>query len=268
MRYCQLSNKSVTLSFLKSHAGNICFPRKLNAISSRSINLDSTGLCNMALGHFPTRNISVSSEFPILLTLGEREVALEVKRRHHGACFWKSWRHHPQLALTFSHPLPHYPLVCTLSVCTFVFVKLFLCPLGPWWCFELFINRGHLSCCLLSLLCPEEYGPRHSKDLINITVSNHQENCGTRCSIIFINPRQMWPKPPNCGVLLLCLWPMETLPTTGEEEGRNLQAHLEDLLCGWALKIKQWTSIYVLFGQIKCSLHYESTMSHYRKFGN
>lgn len=40
------------------------------------------------------------------------------------------------------------------------------------------------------------------------------------------------------------------------------KGHVEDLLSGWVLKIKQWTNICVLFGQSERSLHYEDNGSH------
>lgn len=77
-----------------------------------------------------------------------------------------------------TYPIPFHIslLVCTLSGCTFVPVKVFLCPLCPWLCLELFINRGHLYCCLFLSTVPRRIWTRHRKDLINITVSRHGEN--------------------------------------------------------------------------------------------
>ena len=100
-------------------------------------------------------------------------------------------------------------------------------------------------------------GPRPSEDLINVTVPSHQENGGILCSIIFINPRS-GKSDPNPQTVESCLsfsgkW--RPCPPRGEEERKNLQGHLEALFNGQALKIKQRSSIYVLFGQLARPLH-------------
>lgn len=100
-------------------------------------------------------------------------------------------------------------------------------------------------------------GPRPSEDLINVTVPSRQENRGILCSTIFINPRS-GKSDPNPQTVERCLsfsgkW--RPCPPPGEEERKNLQGHLEALFNGQALKIKQRSSIYVLFGQLAWPLH-------------
>lgn len=112
-------------------------------------------------------------------------------------------------------------LVCTIPACTFV--KVFLCPSCPWLCIGLLINRGHLYYCFISRCC--------AQNTVSITVSSHQGNCRTPPSIIFVNHRQIWPKPPNCGISLYFSGKWRPCPPSREEERKNLQGHLEALHC-------------------------------------